>query len=440
MDDVADVLEAEMAELMEKIMLGKWAKVVVLFAMLNGLCASAQPITTSPAGNDAAPKLVALLLPLRSNLIGTAADAVRNGFLAASERQRGNMIITVIETGDAVPEVLAAYRDAVAKYDIVVGPLSRSAVTALAQSASVTRPTVALTLPDLPDSAEQRLPSQMLLIGLSIEDEARQVADWVERDKTPGKIFTIATNVAWQHRAAKAFAIQARKIGLSVDELDLSVTSNLLSAGGLAQLSQRIQAEKPALLFVALDASQTSQLRSAVGNDIPIYGTSQLNPLSLAAATKMAAEAAAAAKNTAGSTDGNAPPALPVRTAVANLATVGGNSGSNNGNDKRRNDLDGVRLLDLPWQLHAAYPPVRAYPHAVGSDSRSSADLERLYALGIDAFRVVDELVLQHSSFDLDGVTGQINVNMTTAATYFQRRETQAVYQNGIVVPLSSQR
>jgi uncharacterized protein len=439
MDDVADVLEAEMTELMEKIMLGKWAKVVVLFATLSGLCASAQPITTNPAENAVPPTLVALLLPLRSNFIGTAADAVRNGFLAAAERQRSNLIITVIETGDAVPEVLATYREVVAKYDIVVGPLSRSAVTALAQSASVTRPTVALTQPDLPDTAEQHLPPQMLLIGLSIEDEARQVAEWVERDKTPGKIFTIATSVAWQHRAAKAFAMQARKIGLNVEELEVSVSNNVLSASGLGQLSQRIQAEKPALLFVALDASQASQLRSAVGNDIPIYGTSQLNPLSLAAATKMAADAAAAAKNAAsnatGSADGNAPAALPGRNPVGNLASVS----SNNGGDKRRNDLDGVRLLDLPWQLHAAYPSTRPYPHAADSDRRSSADLERLYALGIDAFRVVDELALQHSSFDLDGVTGQINVNMTTAATYFQRRATQAVYQNGVVVPLSGQ-
>ena len=406
-------------------MLRKWAKVIVQTVMLSGLCASVQANTTvaenAPAepaplaqsDNAPPPKRVALLLPLRSSVFGAAADAVRTGFLTASERTRDNLVITIIETGDSVQDVLSAYNDAAAKYDIIVGPLARSAVTALAQSNNIVKPTIALAQPDLPDGAEQRLPRQLLLVGLSIEDEARQVAAWAERVKTPGKIFSVSTNVAWQRRAAKAFTQQARQIGLTVDNLELSVPNNALSASGLAQLSQRIQAERPALLFVALDAAQTIQLRSAIGNEIPLYGTSQLNPLTLATATAAINAAAKAAATNA------APPA----------------------NDSRLPELDGVHLVDMPWQLQADHPAVTAYPRSVANtDGKPNADLERLYALGIDAFRVASEIAAQRSGFDIDGVTGQINANMGAGATYFQRKETQAVYQDGIAVPVANQR
>jgi len=406
-------------------MLGKWAKVILQTVMLSGLCASVQANTTAAenpavepaplaqADNVPPPKRLALLLPLRSSVFGAAADAVRTGFLTASERTRDNLVITIIETGDSVQDVLSAYNDATVKYDIIVGPLARSAVTALAQSNNIVKPTIALAQPDLPDGADQRLPRQLLLMGLSIEDEARQVATWAERVKTPGKIFSVSTNVAWQRRAAKAFTQQARQIGLTVDNLELSVPNNALSASGLAQLGQRIQAERPALLFVALDAAQTIQLRSAIGSEIPLYGTSQLNPLTLATATAAADAAAKAAAANA------APPA----------------------NDSRLPELDGVHLVDMPWQLQADHAAVAAYPRSVANaDVKPNADLERLYALGIDAFRVASEIAAQRSGFDIDGVTGQINVNMSAGATYFQRKETQAIYQDGIAVPVANQR
>ena len=37
---------------------------------------------------------------------------------------------------------------------------------------------------------------QMLAVGLSIDEEARQVANWVEKEKAPGKIFAISTGTS----------------------------------------------------------------------------------------------------------------------------------------------------------------------------------------------------------------------------------------------------
>lgn len=92
------------------------------------------------------PVRVALLLPSRSGAFGAASDAVRTGFLTAYSRQKENIQLAIVETGDSAPDMQRAYDDASAKFDIVVGPLSRSAVTAVAQSGRVSKPTVALEI------------------------------------------------------------------------------------------------------------------------------------------------------------------------------------------------------------------------------------------------------------------------------------------------------
>jgi len=338
---------------------------------------------------------IALLLPSRGGVFGAASDAVRMGFLTAYSRQKDNLQLAVIETGDSAADMQRAYDEASARFDVLVGPLSRSAVTAIAQSGRVVKPTIALAQPDSPHESELKLPAQMLTVGLSIDDEARQVANWVEKEKTPGRIFAVSTGVAWQKRAVRAFLATARQLGMQVDVMELSNPGNVLAPAGLAQLTRRIEQERPALVFAAMDAAQTVQLRSAIGTDMPIYGTSQVNPFTL---------------------DRSNP-------------------------EDRRPELEGVRLIDIPWQLQPDNVAVGRYPRlARAENERPNPDLARLYALGIDAFRVAHEIAQQHSGFDLDGVTGRLSVNMVTGgASYFQRQETQAVYQDGLPVPIADQ-
>jgi outer membrane PBP1 activator LpoA protein len=360
------------------------------------LSPAAAPMDAAPDATPAAPPVrMALLLPNRGGTFGAAADAMRTGFLTAYSRQKENIQLAVIETGDSVQDMQRAYDDASAKFDILVGPLSRSAVTAVAHSGRVVKPTIALAQPDLPGEAEAQLPPLMLSVGLSIDDEARQVANWVEKEKAPGKIFAVATAVAWQKRAVRSFQARARQLGLQVETMELSTPGNALSAPGLAQLAKRIEQEKPALLFAALDAAQAVQLRSAVGGELPVYGTSQINPFTL---------------------------------------------DRSNPNDTLP-ELDGVRLIDIPWQLQPDNVAVAHYPRPTGGDNeRPNPDLARLYALGIDAYRIAHEIAQQRSGFDLDGVTGRLNVNLGVGgATYFQRQETQAVFQNGLPVPTADQ-
>jgi len=330
------------------------------------------------------PTRIALLLPGR--MLAQVSDAVRAGFMAAHAQQPDNFVVNVINTSDAPQDVLAGYQQAVQDNDIVVGPLTRSGAVAIVQERAVVKPTIALTQLSAVGEPEVAAPSNMLPIGLSIEDEARQVADWVA--KRGASAFVISTSTAWQRRAAGAFAMQWRSHGLEADLLQLSLTDGYLDANALLQLKKRLQNEKPSLLFVALDAAQAEQLRNAIGNEIEMVGTSQLNPLTL---------------------DGwaSAPPL---------------------------NSMNGVRLIDIPWQLQPDHVAVMAYPRQPQtSEQPRNADLERLYALGIDAYRVARNVAAQQTDFRLDGVTGNLNVHFGQGAAKFQRVEQPAVYQDGKV-------
>lgn len=339
------------------------------------------------------PVRIALLLPRRSESLAQVADAVRSGFMAAYQYEPANIVVNLVETGDSAQDVLSGYLDAVMRNDIVVGPLTRSGATAIAQNGNVSKPTIALAQLDAADGTEMRLPTNMLVMGLSIEDEARQVADWLGARKVGLKAFAISTSASWQRRAVKAFTTEWRHLGLASEAMELGMTGTFINANALVQLKKRIQTEKPVLIFVALDAAQTIQLRLAIGGDVPLVGTSQLNPL-----------------------------------ALADWA----------GADKLM-DLEGVRLLDMPWQLQSDHAAVMAYPHLTKTgEQRISPDIERLYALGIDAYRVAHNIAIKQNEFNLDGVTGKLAIRFGQGAPHFDRIMQPAIYRDGIVQPLET--
>lgn len=391
-------------------MLGQWRKTIALGAVLGGLClpalanttAAENPANAQPAVAESFPVdlsgtqrvvRIGLLLPSRSDTLRAAAEAVRAGFHAAHEREPQDVLLSTIETGDAVQDVLAGYRNASATNDIIVGPLARTAVTAVAQSGAVERPTIALTQPD--SGAAEGMPAQMLVVGLSVESEARQIADWANRAHASGRALALFAASAWQKRTAGAFEMQWQRHGRAAELIELPANDGFLNGRALLELKTMIEADKPALIFLALDARQARQARALLGADAPLYGTSQINPV-----------------------------ALPDRHTA-----------------ERSVDMDGTRLLDIPWQLNADDPAVMIYPRpVVDADQRRSADLERLYALGIDAYRIARNIADGRTEFALDGVTGKLHVRFDGKHPRFERTIERAVYRDGSVVPAGAAR
>ncbi|CAN7638239.1 penicillin-binding protein activator [Pseudoduganella sp. LjRoot289] len=355
-----------------------------------GMAPPAQPGAALPAPAAGGPDYrIGLMLPLHSDALRQHADALRAGFMAAWERDREGVAVTLIETGDAAQDVLAAYTAALEQQDMIVGPLARSAVTAVAASPLVSKPTIALNHPD--GRGETALPPQMLVVGLSVEDEARQSADWAAREHPGAVAYILSSTAQYQRRSAAAFAAQWQRLGGSAKIAELNVLNGYLSDGELVALRARLQSEPSAVLFAGLDADQARQLRVALSapplGELAIYGTSSLNP--------------GKARQLPGP------------------------------------ELDGVHLLDLPWQLQRDHPAVMVYPQLAAKD----ADLERVYALGIDAFRVAREIARagQRKSparFKLDGVTGLLDVRFGDGPASFERREQAAIYKDGVPVPV----
>jgi outer membrane PBP1 activator LpoA protein len=319
---------------------------------------------------------IALLLPLQSSALAQPAEAVRAGFMAGYERDRSGVTVNIIPTGDSSEATLDAYTRAAQQHDIVVGPLARPAVAALATSGAVTRPTIALNHPQI----NGPLPRQMLVIGLSLEDEARQVADWAAAEQPGGRALVLSGKAAWQQRLTGAFTARWSQLGLNNSVVDLPSSDGYVDGNALAELRARMQVDPPQLVFAALDAVELRQVRSAIGTSIPTYGTASVNP---------------------GRDPGASAP-----------------------------ELAGVRILDLPWTVQPDHPLVASYPRWNGP--LEGFDLQRLYALGIDAFRIARELALRpNSAFQLDGVTGRLSVDMGNGAPSFRRVETGTVYRDG---------
>jgi hypothetical protein len=80
------------------------------------------------------------------------------------------------------------------------------------------------------------------------------------------------------------------------------------------------------------------------------------------------------------------------------------------------------------------------YPQLIGqADPPPTPDQARLYALGIDAYRVARELTMHSTRFDMDGVTGKLTVRFEPGAAHFDRFEQPAVYKDGKVLAVEAE-
>jgi outer membrane PBP1 activator LpoA protein len=93
-----------------------------------------------------------------------------------------------------------------------------------------------------------------------------------------------------------------------------------------------------------------------------------------------------------------------------------------------------VRFTDMPWLLQPDHAAVMVYPRAQYGDA---VDFDRLYAFGIDAFRIGLELFRQTANPVIDGVTGRIRL---AADQQFAREAVVAQFTDGKLVVIGEPR
>jgi len=273
--------------------------------------------------------------------------------------------LQVSRTSADPQQILGEYDAAITRGAmVVVGPLTRAAVTALASSDLVRVPTLALNLPD----GNPALPRGMYTFGLSAEHEARLVARIAFSERMrEAVVVQAATPLA--RRAAQAFGSEWFMLGgrlLTV--LEFGVRTDL------AQLRRQLGKIAPDLIFLAASAQHARTVRPYLASQVPVFATSQI-------------------------WSGASEP----------LANV---------------DLNGVRFVEMPWLVQPDHPAVMVYPR-VGN---LGGELQRFYALGIDACRLSLELLMRRDHITLDGVTGKISLG---GSPVVEREPVQAVIRDG---------
>jgi outer membrane PBP1 activator LpoA protein len=324
------------------------------------------------------PVPVALLLPGQSTPFARAAEAVRLGFFAAHSVAHANVAIQLIEVDDNINQLRNALGTA-QKHGarMVVGPLTRTLVNALGDG-RVPAPLPVLTL-NQPESDVSIAP-ESLSFGLQVETESRQVVRLALRAIPPPaatpatpRFLILAGESALARRMAGAYRDALREQGERATQIDVKVGYAFLQS-----LAEQLAALKIDAVFCALDARETAFVRPRLPRELPLYATSQVN-LGGAEALLLAP------------------------------------------------DLDGVKFVDMPWLIEPEHAAVMVYPR---SEVALSGELQRLYALGIDAYRVMLEWLVGRRAFELDGVTGKLRVDRSRSPRV-ERWPTLAVFRSG---------
>lgn len=352
-----------------------------------------QQVGTMMPGQDAnvregyaMPERVALLLPA-SGSFAAAGMAIREGFFAAyadaSRNRAPRPPVKVYDSGGTAAGAVKAYQQAVGDgAKLVVGPLTRSEVSALFGQAQLPVPLLALNHPD-----DKSLPaSGVAEFGLLPETEGAQAADhMVERGLRTA--YVVVTGEDYGQRAANAFKAElearggkvagmATLSGSSVNYASLIAGLNAADAGADAGVLISMRPQQARLLV--------PQLRLARVN-LPVFATSHV---------------------------------------YAGVDDAGAN-----------HDLEGVEFCDAPW-LFDAQPGLPEHGEIAAQLSSARGPAARLFAFGMDAWNLVPYIdwLREHVGSYLPGASGQLTADQFGRV---RRVLIWARFQDGVAHPLN---
>ena len=313
---------------------------------------------------------VALILPTANPALGRLADAVRAGFMSAAEAAgREGVPVNVTAVDNEAAALVEACRQSQSAGAMLV-------VGGFTRDGATTLATSDCARQPVLALNELRadLPVGVFSVSLSLEQEARQAALLAVADGWRGAI-VIGTNTPLSRRVQEAFE---REWTRAAGETRRILFSGIVDEAPL--IRERIANTRGDMVFLALDQAEARAVRPYISGMLPIYATTlSVNPRA---------------------------------EAIVNV------------------DLQGVRYLEMPWFVHPDHPAVMVYPPPKGA---LSVEHERLYAFGIDAYRLA--LLLTRgdpTKAALDGVTGRI----TLENRHFVRALAPAEVDGGRIIPL----
>lgn len=297
---------------------------------------------------------IALIVPLASKTFSRVADAVKQGFEAGADAEGKNAATYRIYPAEDDGAALSTlYRKAVSEgATAIIGGVTRDGANAIVKEAGAV-PTLSLNAPSVALDGDG--PDKFFYVSLNVDWEARLVARAASNEGYK-RATIVAGNAAIAKRIADSFEKEWLRLGGEV-----ATRLPFAESSEAPRLRSALERAKADVVFMSLDARGARLVRPYIPAGTPIYATSQ-------------------------SLDARA-------GAVANL------------------DLDGVRILEMPWLVEKDHPAVMAYNKPADG---TPLDYERLYALGIDAWRLT-QLILKadkpRNIAPLDGVTGKLTLD-----------------------------
>jgi outer membrane PBP1 activator LpoA protein len=327
---------------------------------------------------------IALLLPRQDGPFERAATSLLAGVRAAHARDGAGVVVEAIEVDDQADQLAVTFGELREQRDValVIGPLTRNGAAALVDLGPLGIPTLALNLPE----GDPPVASRLNFFGLAIEAEARQAAQaaWAQSLPRAGnrrpRAVAVTVGSPLARRGAQAFREEWAALGGEMREV-LEFSGPRPSR----DLRSRLTSPPADVAFLSMGAEQARVLRTALGSETAAWSTS--------------------------------------------LASIG------NTPRLRLPELDGLRVLEMPWMVEPDNPAVMAYAKP---PQGFNVEMQRLYALGIDAFRVGRLLIAGDTAFELDGVTGRLRYDRQVAPRV-ERTALVAEYRDGVPVMLPSQ-
>lgn len=326
------------------------------------------------------PSKVAILLPTTGPL-KNAGKALQEGIMTAyyQHKQHGNPpVLRFYDSGG--DDILATYQQAIQDgADFVLGPLAKDKAATVASQGTLPVTTLALNYID-----QSNLPENYFQFGLAPEDEARQIALQGVREGA-NQVGILYPEGDWGTRVAEAFAEEWQSLGGSV-----TVSRTYKEGPTLGDTVKE-------LLLVAQSQSRGQAISRFTSLDMDIQPRSRqdMDFLFLLANPNQGRQVKPAlnfhyAKN------------LPVySTALIH---------SGESSPRRDQDLNGVRFVDMPWMLGNDNSELRQIAEEQWPEGHGR--YERLFAMGIDAYRLQSRLYLLSTlpSSELPGVTGRLSM------------------------------
>ena len=274
--------------------------------------------------------------------------------------------------------VLDAYARATqAGATLVIGPLLKEDIETLIKKNALSIQTLALNTV----LSDTEIPSNLLAqFALDPEDEAREVAQRAFTEQQVRAIIITPKN-EWGQRIQRAFTNELTTLGGSVTEV---LNYDPSSSEHVSAMKALMAAHKPTKTLPKESSRNTTE---SIRNDFDF--------IFIAAPTAQAKQIYPA-----------------IRYALANLSTPIYATADAYALEGNNSDLEGLRFVDMPWIINRTQDVANLYADMENNWGPSFRSRSRLYALGIDAYRLSEKIVTSATNTTLlSGVTGRLTID-----------------------------